>query len=106
MAEKDAIQNQQLINSYYNAPEVLNKCYNEKCDIWSCGVIMYFLLTARPPFGGENNEEINAKILSGKYDITSPPFDKLSYNCKDLLEQLLCSKAYRRLNVERALNHP
>ena len=106
MAEKDAIQNQQLINSYYNAPEVLNKCYNEKCDIWSCGVIMYFLLTARPPFGGENNEEINAKILSGKYDITSPPFDKLSYNCIDLLQQLLCSRVYRRLSAERALNHP
>ena len=106
MTEKDAIQNQQLINSYYNAPEVLNKCYNEKCDIWSCGVIMYFLLTARPPFGGENNEEINAKILSGKYDITSPPFDKLSYNCKDLLQQLLCPRVYRRLSAEEALNHP
>ena len=106
LAEKDAIQEQNMIHSYYNAPEVIKKCYNEKCDIWSCGVIMYFLLSARPPFGGESNEEIEQKILSCKYDINSHPFDKLSKNCVDLLAKLLCSRAYRRLSAEQALNHP
>ncbi len=33
MAEKDAIQNQKMEFSYFTAPEVINKCYNEKCDI-------------------------------------------------------------------------
>lgn len=106
MTEKDEVQNQKMANSYYNAPEVINKCYNEKCDIWSCGVIMYFLLSARPPFGGENNDEINDKILYGKYDIINSPFDKLSKNCMDLLTNLLCSRAYKRLSAEQALNHP
>ena len=106
LAEKDAIQNQEMVNSYYNAPEIIKKFYNEKCDIWSCGVIMYFLLSARPPFGGENNEEIEEKILSGKYDLNTHPFDKLSKNCLDLLSNLLCLRAYRRLSAEQALNHP
>ena len=106
MAEKDAIIKQKMEESFYMAPEVIKKCYNEKCDIWSCGVIMFFLLAARPPFAGENNDEISDKILSGQYDTRSTPFDKVSKNCLDLLKKLLDLRAYKRLTAEQALSHP
>ena len=105
-AEKDVIQNQKMAFSYYSAPELINQCYNEKCDLWSCGVIMYFLLSARPPFGGENNEEINSRILSGKYDLLNPPFNNVSKECIDLLKQLLEVRVYKRIDAAKALNHP
>ena len=93
-------------SSYYIAPEVLNKNYNEKCDIWSCGVIMYILLSQRPPFGGRDDYEIMETVKTGKYDLTSPPFDTISEEAKDLIRKALTMDPTKRISAEEALNHP
>ena len=92
---------------FYIAPEVLKQKYNEKCDIWSCGVILYILLSQKLPFSSEdeNEEELLNKILEGKYDLESPPFDKISKNAKDLITNLLNSDPKKRISAEEALNH-
>ena len=48
---------------YYLSPEIIskNRNYTEKCDIWSCGIIMYILLSGRPPFNGDSDEDILKK---------------------------------------------
>jgi calcium-dependent protein kinase len=61
---KDAALKEIIGTTYYMAPEVFKANYNEKCDVWSCGVIMYILLSGMPPFGGSSEEVIMNKILN------------------------------------------
>ena len=50
---------------YYIAPEVLKHNYGLKCDIWSCGIILYILLCGYPPFNGETDDEVKKNINAG-----------------------------------------
>ncbi len=53
---------------YYMAPEIFSRSgYNQQCDVWSVGVILYVLLTGRPPFYGNNESDIIARVKIGEY---------------------------------------
>ena len=65
--EKNKKEKDVVGSSYYIAPEVLKQNYNEKCDTWSVGVILYMMLVGRAPFDGKDDEEIICKINSGEY---------------------------------------
>jgi calcium-dependent protein kinase len=106
IADKNKLENKLVGTVHYVAPEVIQKKYNEKCDLWSCGVIMYVLLSRKPPFAGENTDEIIEKIKKGSYDLKSHPFDTLSANAKDLIQKLLTKDVNQRISAVEALNHP
>ena len=90
---------------YYIAPEVLQQSYNEKCDIWSIGVILYLLLTGTVPFDGDNDEEIWKKIINDEINYSSPKIKNLSPEAKDLLKKLLIKNPDKRLSASEALEH-
>jgi calcium-dependent protein kinase len=73
---------------YYMAPEVFLGNYNEKCDVWSCGVILYIILSGNPPFFDTNNEKLKEKICNIEYNFDLPIFSKISEDAKDLLRQI------------------
>ncbi|MDR3547073.1 MAG: protein kinase [Candidatus Pacebacteria bacterium] len=54
------------------APEVVsNMDYDESCDIWSCGVIMYLLLSGCPPFCDRTKDGTIRAIKSGVINFSS-----------------------------------
>jgi len=91
--------------AYYIAPEVLARSYDEMCDIWSCGVILYILLSGRPPFYGKNDAEILEAVKRGKYTFSSPIWNCVSPLAKDLITRLLQYDPSDRLTAREAMDH-
>ena len=89
----------------YCSPEVLKNNYSNQCDIWSCGVIMYVLLSGQFPFFGKNDEEIEKKILSGKFTFKDKYFKNVSEKAKDLIRKCLIYDKNKRITAEEALKH-
>jgi calcium-dependent protein kinase len=80
--------------------------YNEKCDIWSCGVILYIILSGIPPFNGASDQEIMKKVRVGKFSFTDPCWSNISDKAKDLITKLLIYDPEQRPSAEDALKHP
>eukprot|EP00331_Platyophrya_macrostoma_P017306 CAMPEP_0176466452 /NCGR_PEP_ID=MMETSP0127-20121128/37899_1 /TAXON_ID=938130 /ORGANISM="Platyophrya macrostoma, Strain WH" /LENGTH=495 /DNA_ID=CAMNT_0017859619 /DNA_START=33 /DNA_END=1515 /DNA_ORIENTATION=+ len=95
---------------YYIAPEVINRNYNEKCDVWSCGVIMYIMLCGYPPFHGDSDDDILKKIQSGKFQFEGPSYakvwTKISPDAKEVITQMLTLDYTKRPSALEVLQHP
>lgn len=91
--------------AYYIAPEVLSGEYNEKCDVWSIGVILYILLSGRPPFDGPDDRSIIKKVSLGHFDFKGKEWKKISTEAQDFIASMLEFDPDKRITATAALNH-
>ena len=70
------------------------------------GIVLFIMLSGKPPFGGKSNKEIIDNVLRGAYSYSNPVWDNISAEAKDLIDKLLERQADMRLTAEEAYNHP
>ena len=91
-------------SAYYTAPEVLNGGYDQRCDLWSIGVIAYMLLCGSPPFYGETSHDIHRMALSEEPDYEGK-LHGASPAAVEFVRGLLTKDPDRRITIEDALRH-
>lgn len=62
------------------APEVLKKKYNQKCDLWSAGIILYIMLIGKPPLN-DTDENIMARLKHDPHILVDQKIAHLSTEC-------------------------
>jgi len=90
---------------HYASPEIIagKKYDGSLSDIWSCGVILYSLVTGRLPFEDQNLPALLSKIKKGKY---FPVPQYVPEGVRDLIERCLVTDPAKRITLEEILVHP
>lgn len=90
--------------AYYVAPDVLRGNYNHMCDMWSIGVILYVFMYGYPPFFGETDADVLARVRRGTFCFRADG-GKVSEDAKSLIRNLLKCNPRDRFSAEQVLNN-
>ncbi|KAG0037919.1 Serine/threonine-protein kinase [Podila clonocystis] len=93
----------------YIAPEIfMQQGYQQECDWWSLGAIMFECLVGYPPFCSENAHETYRKIINWRDHLYFPEDVHLSPDAENLIRRLICSPEVRlgRNSVREIMSHP
>lgn len=87
------------------APEVIpinfDGHYDSKCDIWSLGVTLYYILTGDLPFLGFTRGQIFKKINNVEFKMPKT----FSKELKDLLHRMLTKDPKERISAAQIVQH-
>lgn len=88
----------------YMAPEVFRGSYSEKCDVWSCGVVAYMLLSGQRPFESDTDSGIVREVLKGNV-VMDRLWDGISMDGKEFIRSMFAMDAEKRPSFEDLLPH-
>ena len=94
---------------YYAAPEIIqNLPYNKEIDVWSLGVILFYMFTGYYPFIGKEEAEIEEKIINEpvEFKLKDGEWEKISDKVQDLITKCLEKYPEDRITIDDFINHP
>jgi len=94
-----------VVTPYYVSPDVLSGSYDEKCDVWSLGVVIYILLSGRPPFYGDTDQKTMSAAKKGRYTYDGEEWDGITKLAKDFIAQMLVVDPKKRIDMHAVLDH-
>jgi len=92
----------------YAAPEVItNNDYNNTVDIWSMGVILFFLICGYLPFNDKNNniKKIARDITKARVKFDDDIWENFSPYALELTKKCLEKELNNRINIKEFLEH-
>lgn len=96
---------QKVGTALYAAPQVFKGWYDNKCDLWSCGVNMFFLLSGHQPFAGKRQAAVVNRVIQGYWRFSGAQWGSVSKVAKDLIVSLLKASPVERPTAEQALKN-
>ena len=91
----------------YVAPEVLLRTpYNKEVDIWSMGIILYYMLCGHLPFKGNKEVIIAEKIVNDDLEFDEEEWEVRSKRVRELIVSCLKKEPEERITIDDFLNHP
>eukprot|EP00413_Alexandrium_margalefii_P013375 CAMPEP_0204525276 /NCGR_PEP_ID=MMETSP0661-20131031/7826_1 /ASSEMBLY_ACC=CAM_ASM_000606 /TAXON_ID=109239 /ORGANISM="Alexandrium margalefi, Strain AMGDE01CS-322" /LENGTH=402 /DNA_ID=CAMNT_0051531071 /DNA_START=147 /DNA_END=1355 /DNA_ORIENTATION=- len=94
----------------YVAPEVLKRScepYSEKIDVWSCGVMLYAMLSGNSPWNHTEDLEVLKLVKKGKYAFEpASVWDRTSDTARQLIRRMMCVRVAERCSASEALSDP
>lgn len=90
----------------YMAPEVFQGNYDQRCDYWSLGVMMYVLLSGQYPIDAPTSAELSKVIKTKEIKFEGDTWAEVSTEAKELCKALLTRDPAKRISAAEALEHP
>ena len=89
----------------YKAPEALKEQYSGKADVWSCGVVLYILVTGKVPFEGKNEEQFT-RALQERPRFSGKIWGQFDRNMQTLVTEMLLTDLNSRPSAAKCLLYP